>query len=157
MKYALKKALSAITYGSLLAILIFLLLFLSSCADSDTIKIDQRQDVYNTYVTQLLEEYYVTNVTEQYITQEYYDVTNIEGAQVEIVPICPEIDGDYPEVLLKIDGTLVAYFAENGDAKRSRLVVVPENTVLKTTDLRDALFKIEDGQIVCLGTDKKGK
>lgn len=122
-------------------------LFFTGCADTKTVTVEAPADIINnTYVTEILETYNVTNVTEQYITEEY--VTNIEGAQIEIVPLCPNIPDAFPEVLLRIDGVLVAYFAQNGNALKARLVVVPENVVLQTTDGRaNCKFKVIDGQI----------
>lgn len=130
---------------------LLILLLLTACADTKVVNVDREPDIINnTFVTNLLEEYYVTNITEQYITEEYYEVTNIQGAQIEVVPLCPELAGAFPEVLLRIDGILVAYFAQNGDALKARLVVVAENVNLQTTDGRNCKFKIVDGQIVRL-------
>jgi len=130
--------------------LAFLLLMLVGCDKDQTIRVEQPAVVNNTYITELYEEYLITNVTEQYITEEYYEVTNIEGAQVDIVPICHTGSGEFQEVLLRVDGVLVAYFAQNGDALKARLVVVPENTVLQTTDTRAKKFQIVDGEVICL-------
>jgi hypothetical protein len=135
------KALMALGFVAVVSSLI-------GCDKTQVVNIDRDPDIINnTYVTNLLEEYYVTNVTEQYITEEYYEVTNIQGAQIEIVPLCPNIPGDFPEVLLRIDGVLVAYFAQNGDAKKARLVVVAENVNLATTDSRNCRFRVVNGQV----------
>lgn len=151
MKVAILNALRGVTHGAVLGLVLgLLLLTLTACDKNQTIRIDQTPDVYNTYITELYEEYQITNVTEQYITEEYYEVTNINGAQIEVVPLCPNIPGDFPEVLLRIDGILVAYFAQNGDAKKARLVVVPENVTLGTTDNRPCSFKIVNQQVVGL-------
>lgn len=148
MKVALLNALKGVTYGAALGLLLgLLLLALTACDKDQTIRIDQRPDVTNIYVTELYEQYQITNVTEQYITEEYYEVTNILGAQIEVVPLCPSIPGDFQEVLLRIDGILVAYFAQNGDAKKARLVVVPENVNLVSTDGRNCKFSVVNGQV----------
>jgi len=151
MNKVVRNYLNAFITGLVGAVVLFLLLFiLTACPDNNTIRVDGQNvtKVYNTYVTELYEEYQITNVTEQYITEEYYEVTNINGAQIEIVPLCPNLAGNFPEVLLRIDGVLVAYFAQNGDALKARLVVVPENTALQTTDGRNCKFKVVNQKIV---------
>jgi len=130
---------------SLGLVFIFVALFMSGCPDSNTVRLDGQVDNhYNTYVT----EVYNTNITEKYIsiTEEY--VTNIQGTQVDIVALCPEdTSRAFPEILLRVNGVLVAYFVEGNKANQARLVIVPENVLLQTTDGRNCRFKIINGQV----------
>ena len=134
-------------YAMILGAAGILVLILTGCADDKEITLTSAApitNVYNTYVT----EVYNTNITEEYIsiTEEY--VTNIQGAQVDIVPLCPEdTSRAFPEILLRVNGVLVAYFAQNGSANHARLVIVPENVLLQTTDGRNCRFKIINGQV----------
>lgn len=131
------KALVALGFVAILSALL-------GCDKSQIVNIERDPDVYN--VTYLTEEYFVTNVTEEYITQEF--VTINQGSNVEIVTLCPDLPGDFPEVLFKVDNTFVALFIENNGGKNPRLAVLKENTLLQSTDGRQCRFRIIDGGIV---------
>lgn len=66
------------------------------------------------------------------------------GTQVSVIPLCPEITGSHPEVLLRIDGLLYAFME---DGNQGRLVwVKPGNYV--TTDRRNCAFTVDSNNQV---------
>lgn len=84
------------------------------------------------------------------VLQEQVDVlNNVVGTDVEIVEVCPLINGVYKEVLIKDENDFAAFLA-NGSYKKERMVLLNENETYKTTDGRGAKFKIVNGNLVCL-------
>lgn len=68
---------------------------------------------------------------------------------LEYVEVCPQVNGQYKETLLNLDGTFLAFLTD-ANYKKQRLVKLPENQVFTTTDNRNVSFSIVNGQIVCL-------
>lgn len=64
----------------------------------------------------------------------------------ELVELCPEIDAPFKESLFLLDGQYLA-FLTHVDYKKQRMVVLPENQTLKSTDGRNIKFKIVGGNI----------
>lgn len=68
---------------------------------------------------------------------------------IEVVELCPELEGDYPEVLFRIEDKLYANY--DGGKDKDRLVEVvpgPDTGYYKTTDGRECFFKVtEDYEI----------
>ena len=65
---------------------------------------------------------------------------------IEYVTICPNKQGSHKEVLIKLNGTFLG-FLDGGN--NDRLVILSENTQYKSTDGRNAKFKIISSEIVC--------
>jgi hypothetical protein len=68
----------------------------------------------------------------------------------EIIPLCPDLAGNHKEVVLNINGDLVAYFAQNGNATTARLTLLEEGTVYSTTDTNNSVcrFTVLDGEVL---------
>ena len=72
-----------------------------------------------------------------------------EGS-IEYVEICRgNSSANYIETVLKLDGKFMAFLASS-DYKRERLVLLVENETYRTTDGREKLFSIVNGEINCL-------
>lgn len=68
---------------------------------------------------------------------------------LELRTVCEDVAGSYKETLLYLDGQYLSYYATN-KWKKQRLVILKENTTYKTSDGRNVLFKVENGEIICL-------
>lgn len=81
------------------------------------------------------------------------DGTDGADAVVELsfVEVCPDYKANTPhkEVLVRLDGVFMAFLADPKH-QRQRLVTLYENETYQTTDTREALFEIQEGEIVCL-------
>lgn len=79
-------------------------------------------------------------------------VDGIDGTfqgYVEFREVCPENNPqDLMETLLYLDGQYMAYLTAN-NWKNQRLVVLSEGVQYMTTDGREQVFSIVDGEIVC--------
>ena len=132
-----------------------LLLLLTSCADTDVVKIDQSPDVY--YVTNVYETY-LTEVTEVYTTEitnitEITEVTEIiygnEGASI-IAFIYPCGSGSNKEVLLKLStGDILAVYDGDtaSDLQQTRLAVIANGNYVTTHGAGDCNFSVNNGKV----------
>lgn len=68
--------------------------------------------------------------------------------ELEYVEVCPDIPGQYPEVLLYLDGQYMAFLTDN-KWKEQRLVILDDGTY-KTTDGRGVYFTVNGEDIICL-------
>lgn len=106
---------------------------------------------------QLLASQSQVNVIEQVIETIQNRLGVLESlshSQVELVTVCENVAGNYPEVLLKVDETYMALFdgtTIQGQTltKLSRFTNLVENTNYMTTDGRNVIFSVDDGEIVC--------
>lgn len=114
----------------------------SDCSDN----LQEQIDALTVIVDQLLIDFNLLALT---VNQNYVDlnqqITNLNN--LEVVTLCPNKPGDFKEVVFKLGAQYVAYFAQNGDAKKARLAVLKENTNLVSTDGRNCRFSIINGQI----------
>lgn len=104
--------------------LLTLLLLLTSCADTDVVRIDQSPDVY--YVT--------NNITEEYLT-EITQIIQSDGLTiVELIQPCKNT-GYHAELILKLsNGQFLAYFTTDGSALNARLTTLVVGQIYTTTD-----------------------
>lgn len=66
---------------------------------------------------------------------------------VGVIDPCGDAPGIIDEIFLVLkNGQIIAYFAENGNAQKSRLVLIPDGTYV-TTDGSNCLFKVHNGQV----------
>jgi hypothetical protein len=68
--------------------------------------------------------------------------------KVEYVEICNDSNAQYVETLVFIDGQYMAFLSDISYQKQ-RLVLLEENVTYITTDTRNVLFSIENGEIIC--------
>lgn len=66
---------------------------------------------------------------------------------LDYVTVCPDIPGQYPEVLLRLDGQYMAFLTDN-KWKEQRLVILEDGTY-KTSDGRDVTFIISGSELIC--------
>lgn len=71
--------------------------------------------------------------------------------QLEYVTPCPSIGqgNKHREVLVNLDGVFMAFLTAPNHMDQ-RLTIIPEGGPYQTTDDRNVLFKIEQGELVCL-------
>lgn len=73
---------------------------------------------------------------------------SFEG-KLKFVELCPELEGDYPETLIYLDGEYLVYFTEaNNSWENKRLAILLEDTQYRTTDGRNVYFTISEGNIL---------
>lgn len=72
-------------------------------------------------------------------------IPGLNGTTIEIVQLCPNLPGSYPEVLFKIGGQLYALF--DGGANLDRLVLLTDGT-FRTTDGRNCVFTVSGGNVL---------
>lgn len=72
---------------------------------------------------------------------------NASYTNFTIVELCPEINGQFNEVLLYLNGQYMSYFS-NTDYKKQRLAVLDENVNLSSTDGRNVFFRIVGRDII---------
>lgn len=65
---------------------------------------------------------------------------------LEIVTLCPNISVAFPEVLLRLEGTYMAFLSES-NWKKQRLVVLQENVTYTSSDGRNVQFMISSAEI----------
>lgn len=71
-----------------------------------------------------------------------YDLDqDIELDAMALVELCPEISGSFIESLLYVNGEYFA-FLSNSNYKKQRMVVLPTDTLLSSTDGRNVKFTI---------------
>lgn len=63
----------------------------------------------------------------------------------EVIDPCPNIAAQFPEVLFLITGT---YYAVYASGQKIHLTPLAENVTYRTTDGRDCVFSLINGQIV---------
>lgn len=79
---------------------------------------------------------------------------NFEGI-LEYVVVCPNVAGSYPETLINLNGTFLAYFTEaNSNWQNKRLAILEENLNYQTSDTRGITFKIVDSKLEYTGSSK---
>ena len=88
--------------------------------------------------------------TTHFVSNGQNGVNGTFEGSIEYVEICRgNSSANYIETVLKLDGKFMAFLASS-DYKRERLVLLVENETYRTTDGREKLFSIVNGEINCL-------
>lgn len=131
-----------------MALLCIIVVSLFGCSNSEFISYDPSSDCVPTQLE--------TGILFQCKDGSEYELKNgedgIDGISsiTEIIPLCPDLNGTHKEVVLNIEGSLVAYFAKNSDARKSRLTLLEEGTIYTTTDANNNVckFTILNGEVI---------